>query len=109
MKKLTRKNARLIILLLVFIAAMCPMMYVMDYVLGVPKSVLTVIAWLIIGLAVATPFIWMQLLKCPHCRQGFAPLSWNPGKKRCCADCGKLFVFDDEPDPEQEEERSLFS
>ena len=97
-------------MLWVFVAIMCPMMYVLDHVLGVPKNIMTIIAWLILGLALATPFIWMRLLKCPHCKQGFAPLQWKPGRKHCCADCGKLLVFDDEPDPvADEEEGSLFS
>jgi hypothetical protein len=107
-EKLKRKYARCIIVSLIAIVVMCPGIFVLDHVLGVPKSVLKVLAGIILIATFTIPFVWMRILRCPHCKQGFAPLRWNPGVRSCCMDCGKIFVFDDEIDPEEEEERSLW-
>ena len=107
-ERLKRKYARGIIIALIVIVLMCPGIFVIDHVLGAPKSVLKILAWVILVATFTIPFVWMRLLRCPHCKQGFAPLRWNPGVRSCCMDCGKIFVFDDETDPADEEERSLW-
>ena len=56
-----------------------------------------------IVLLVAAVIVRYTSLRCPHCGKGIAFPIWNPGKRHYCVNCGKPFLFDDEPDEIEKE------
>lgn len=56
-----------------------------------------------IVLLVAAVIVRYTSLRCPHCGKGIAFPIWNHGKRHYCVNCGKPFLFDDEPDEIEKE------
>lgn len=100
---LKRKYARLCLVLLALTFIFVAMPVVMCDFLD-----LDLVFWGCLGIGgafICTALIFCvryYCLRCPYCGRSMAMPQWNAGKRHYCPSCGKLFIYDDEPEESEE-------